>query len=415
MQIMTNIYNENATCISCGSSNLEELYSFGSIPLADRLLNNPEELFLEIKVPLTLCLCKNCSLCQIKEIVNPNLLFGAHYPYYTSISPQLINYYKESAKEIISKYQLNSNNKVLEIASNDGTFLNFFNEEGMFCLGVDPSEGPVKIAQSNGINTVLDFFNENLSHTIINKYGLFDIIIANNVLAHVNDLTSVVKGVKGLLDTNGRAIFEVPYLLDMINKTEFDTIFHQHICYFSLTSLQNLFHQYQLYVNDVQRTSNHGGSLRFTVSHFNYSSSSVTELLEYETHLSINNHSFYESFINNISHVKVELLNLLDRLKKDGKKIVGYGAAGKANTLLNFIGIDSNYIDFIADLSTYKQGKYFTGNGLKIVSPQEMLDYKPDYILILAWNFANEIIHQLKSHSEMGGKFIVPIPETKII
>lgn len=409
------IYKTKSACRSCKSNNTTDLIYFGETALSDRLLKSPPEDGEEVKVPLTLMCCNDCSLVQIKEEVDPVELFQRDYPYYSSVSQKLMNHFKQSAETIIKKKGLNENNFVVEAASNDGYMLEHFHKVGIKVLGIDPAEGPAKVAQEKGIPTIIDFFGNKLANKVKDEHGKADVVLGNNVLAHVPDLNGFVEGISLLLKDDGLAVIEAPYLLDLIEHTEFDTIYHQHLCYFSVTALQSLFNRHGLYLNDVKHMDIHGGTLRMFIEKTENPSHTLIEFSEREKAMNVHSPECYEPFVNKIIDLKGALIDTLDKLKSQGKRIVGYGAAAKANTLMSYFGINSKYLDYILDLSKYKQGLYFSGNHLPIVSPTKLLEDQPDYALILAWNFADEIIEQQQEFKKKGGKFIVPIPELKIV
>jgi SAM-dependent methyltransferase len=405
-------FKVNTSCISCNSNNLTDLLHLGMLPIADALLKAPEE--KEFCAPCTLAYCSTCHLLQIKEIVPPKLLFCNNYPYYSSVITALKKHFTESAETIISERQLNKDNFVLEIASNDGIMLETFKNHGIKVLGIDPAEGPANIAIEKGIETIVDFFGIQTAEYIAQKYGKADVILGNNVLAHTPYLNDFLTGIKKVLSQKGIAVIEVPYAREMLEKKEFDTIFHQHISYFSVTSVKYAIESNGLFLNAVKPISIHGGSLRLFISLENNPDPSVSKMLEEENVAGINTVEYLSKFETRIKDLKTELNNLLSAIKGDNKTIAGYGAAGKANTLLTFFSIGSNYLLAIGDKNKVKQGMFFTGNKLPVISPEELIDKNPDYILILAWNFSQEIIAELKEKG-FKGKFIIPIPKPQVI
>jgi len=409
------IYRTKSTCRSCNSNNTTDLIHFGDTALADRLLKTPPSNGEEVKVSLTLMCCHDCSLVQIKEEVDPVELFQRDYPYYSSVSQKLMNHFQQSAESIIDKKGLNASNFVLEAASNDGYMLQHFHNKGIKVLGIDPAEGPAKVAQEKGIPTIIDFFGEDLAKKVRDEHGKADIVLGNNVLAHVPDLNGFVAGISLLLKEDGMAVIEAPYLLDLIEHCEFDTIYHQHLCYFSVTALQSLFNRHGLFLNDVKHVDIHGGTLRMFIEKFENPNTALIELTKKEKAMDVYSSECYKPFVDRVNTLKSELIQTLEKLKSEGKKIVGYGAAAKANTLMSYFGISNRHLDYILDLSKYKQGLYFSGNHLPIVPPGRLLEDQPDYALILAWNFADEIMLQQKEFKDKGGKFIIPIPEVKVV
>jgi len=369
----------------------------------------------EIKVPLSLAFCPNCSLVQILESVKPEILFCRNYPYFSSVSEYLLNHFRNSALDIISEKQLDGNCLVVEAASNDGYMLKNFTEKGISVLGIDPAEAQAKAANEKGIRTLNTFFTKELAVKLRDDSISADVFLANNVLAHVPDLNGFTEGIGILLKENGLAVIEAPYLYDLVEHCEFDTIYHQHLCYFSVTALDKLFRRHGLFLNRIKRVPIHGGTIRMFIEKKESRDNSVTSLLEMERKTGMDTIAYYENFREKIEEVKTSLLQILDEIKAKGGRIAGYGAAAKANTLTHYFGIGKNYLEYIADLSKHKQGLYFSGNKLPIVSPETIYSDKPEYILILAWNFADEIMKQQNAYSENGGKFIVPIPEPKIV
>lgn len=408
-------YCEIHACRSCGAPLEEKIVSLGTMPLANSLLA-PEQLKeQEGAFPLDLYLCTACSLVQLKQNVSAKVLFK-NYFYFSSYSDTMLTSAREISQRMIEKMGLKEESLVVELASNDGYLLQYYLGEKIPVLGIDPAENIASVANQRGIRTLPEFFSKELAETLVGENTQADIIHANNVLAHVPALNNFVEGIKHLLKPQGMAVIEVPYVVDMIEKTEFDTIYHEHLCYFSLTALERLFARAELKISDVEKLEIHGGSLRLFVSHPHAPQSDrVREMLEDEKRQGIGTPEYYKKFAEAIHENKTLLVSLLDTLKKAGKSIAAYGASAKGSTLLNVFGINKERLDFVVDRSQAKQGYYTPGSHLPIYSPEKLLEEKPDYVLLLTWNFKEEILKQQESYRSQGGKFIIPIPSPLIV
>jgi SAM-dependent methyltransferase len=385
------------------------------MPLANALLKEDELKKPEETYPLDLVFCPHCALVQITETVPPEKLFS-EYLYFSSFSDTMLNHSRELVSRLTSKQSLNEKSLVVEIASNDGYMLQYYKEKNIPVLGIEPARNIALVAEEErGIPTLCEFFRVELAQQLKDDGKQADVIHAHNVLAHVADLNGFVEGIRILLKGEGLAVIEVPYVKDMIYRCEFDTIYHEHLCYFSLTALESLFRRHGLIIQDVQCVSIHGGSIRLFVGHQTQNiSSDVDVLLKEESEWGVHRIDFYQEFSHRVEGLKVSLTTLLQELKIKGNRLAAYGAAAKGATLLNYFGIGEEILDFVVDRSPYKQGHYMPGVHLAIHSPAKLLEAMPDYVLLLAWNFVKEIKAQQTRYTQQGGHFIIPVPEVRI-
>lgn len=332
----------------------------------------------------------------------------------------MLKHAKQLTSQLIEKRKLDSSCRVVEIASNDGYLLQYYKQAGIPVLGIEPAENIAEVAiREKGIDTISEFFGTNLAHELAAQGKDADVIHAHNVLAHVPDLNGVVAGFEALLKDEGVVVVEAPYIKDLIDHVEFDTIYHEHLCYFSLTALDRLFQRNGLVIIDAERVPIHGGSLRITAAIAGVDSllvrtPSVQKLLEEEQQWGVERPEAYEPFVQNVRDLRDKLIDLIQQLKLENKRIAVYGASAKGSTLLNFFGLNSQQLEYVVDRSTVKQGRYTPGTHLKIYSPEHLAEDKPDYVLLLTWNFADEILQQQEAYRQQGGKFIIPIPELKV-
>ena len=405
----------HAHCRSCHSTDLTIFLSLGNLPLSDGLLEPRQLVDNEPRYPLDVAFCGSCSLVQILETVPPEELFGADYPYFSSFTDTLLRHSEANVKERIAERKLGADSLVVELASNDGYLLQYYKSAGVPVLGIDPAPGPVAAAREKGIETLQAFFGNDFARDLAAKGRRADVIHANNVLAHVADTNGFVAGIATLLKDDGVAVIECPYVKDLIEHGEFDTIYHEHLCYFSVTALRALFSRHGLYVTRVVPLAIHGGSLRVFVEKENRPEESVQQYIESEQRLGLDRLDYYADFSKRVDQIRTELSDLLHGLKDRKARIVGYGAAAKGTIMLNYVGIGQETLDFVVDRNIHKQGRYIPGVRLPIAAPERVLAEQPDYVLILPWNFKDEIMAQQAEYRRRGGKFIVPVPRPTII
>lgn len=404
------------TCRSCGNTDLHNVLSLGRTPLANALLTGKEAGETEETYPLDLVFCSACSLVQILETISPEKLFR-EYLYLSSFSDTMLQHAEAISTQLVKSRRLGPQSLVVEVASNDGYLLKYYKRTGVPVLGIEPALGIAQMAEEQfGIRTICDFFGAELAKRLRADGVRADVIHANNVLAHVPDLNGFVFGMSRILKDDGVILIEVPYLREMIDRCEFDTIYHEHLSYFSLTALNALFFRNGLTIQKVERLPIHGGTLRVYVG-FKQDEvdSSVTDLLAEEASWGVTDIRFYNGFGAKVELLRDELVALVRKLKGQDKRIAVYGASAKGSTLLNYCGIGRETLDYVVDRSPVKQGLYTPGTHLKIEAPEKLLEDRPDYVLLLTWNFADEILEQQSEYRAQGGSFIVPIPSVKVV
>ncbi len=410
-------YRKSNKCLICGSTRLTKYLSLGKQAPANSYLTKRQLKKKEYKFPLEAYFCHNCYLAQLLYIVDRGLIYN-DYAYFSSTSPMLVKHFEEYAQDVFSNFSKQAKRLVVDIGSNDGVLLKPFKAMGAKVLGIDPAKNIAKIANQSGIETLPNFFNTKLVSKIIKNYGKAGIITSNNTLAHTDILHDIFDGVKRLLDKDGVFVFEVQYLVDLLTHNEFDNTYHEHICYHSVHPLKHLLKLHGMEVFDVKHTDTHGGGIMVFASHDHKPfkiRNSVKEFLDKEKYVGVHLLSTYKKFAKRPPIVKDKLTKLLFDLKKQGKKIAGYGASAKCTTLLQYCKIKTNIISYITDSAPSKQGKYTPGTHIPIVSPEKLKENKPDIILITAWNYAENIMEKEKWFKEKGGKFIIPIPEPVVI
>ena len=391
------------------------MLNLGCVPLANALLTNEQLRASEDRFPLELYFCPQCALAQIGETVPPERLFR-DYTYASSVSDTMVEHARTLVEALIERYDLGATSRVIEIASNDGYLLQFYKARGIPVLGIEPAANIAQLAIKKGISTLIEFFDEGLARRLAAGGQFADVIHAHNVFAHVPDPNTFVGGIKQVLKPDGVAVIEAPYVRDLINKLEFDTIYHEHFSYYSVSSVEALCRRHGLMIRDVELLPIHGGSLRLFVTHEGGQvSAHVAELLAKEKAEGLLTFGYYRDFADRVARLKQQLLALLQRLQNAGHRIAAYGASAKGSTLMNAFGIDRRLIEFVVDRSQLKQGRFTPGNHLPILPPEALLKRRPDYVLLLTWNFADEILAQQGEFRRCGGKFIVPVPEVTVV
>jgi SAM-dependent methyltransferase len=407
-------YNRITGCRACGSTDLEPILSLGETPLANalltaELLDEPEATY-----PLEVVFCPHCSLMQLTVTLPPESLFR-QYPYYSSFSEKVLANARTLADRMVQERRLTRSSWVVEIGSNDGYLLKNYLSSGAAALGVEPAQNIAERAQQQGVTTVVKFFDEALANELASLKGRVDVLHANNVLAHIADLNGTVAGIATLLREDGVAVIEAPYVKDLIDQCQFDTIYHEHLCYFSVTALDALFRRHGLILLDVERVVIHGGTLRYFVGKHGKPSPHVAWMLTMEKSAQVNRIDYYHEFGRRARELCTDLRVLLGTLKAQGKRIIVYSVPAKGCTLLHYAGIWSDILDYAVDIITLKQGRYTPGLRLPIYAPEKVLEDMPDFALLLAWNFADVILEHEAAYRQRGGKFIIPIPEVRIV
>jgi hypothetical protein len=404
-------------CRFCGKQDVFKFLELGTMALANSFLTADElRSVTEPKYPLDVYFCEQCGLVQIGHVVSPDALFK-DYIYFSSTSDLVHKHAAYLAGSFQRRFGLTGNSRVVEIASNDGTVLKYFQKTGVKTLGIEPAVNIAKVAVASGIDTVNDFFNQTTSAGIRNRYGAADVILGRHVFAHVPEIHDFVKGLKHLLAAKGAIAIEAPYLVDFVEKNEFDTVYHEHYSYLSVRAMAHLFGLYDMEVFDAERVPIHGGSIIYFIGHRGAHpvSASVTELISQERGKGLDRKDTYVAFAERTAGIRSSLVQLLKDLKASGKRIAAYGAPAKGNTLLNYCGISTDLVEYTVDKSPYKQNHYTPGMHLPVCHPDKLAQDMPDYVLLLAWNFAEEVLAQQRTYRDKGGKFIVPIPEVKVL
>jgi len=409
---------EKTCCRFCGNKLNHDFINLGLSPLSNSFLKKEELNKNEKYYPLDVKICEKCYLVQLAEYENPKNIFQ-NYAYFSSYSKSWLEHAKNFVQQSTNRLQLTKKSLVIEIASNDGYLLQYFQEKKINILGIEPATNVADTAIQKGIPTLKKFFGREIAIELFNEKKQADLIIANNVLAHVPDLNDFILGLKILLKPTGVITIEVPHLMKLIQENQFDTIYHEHFSYFSLLTLQKIFKFHDLKIVDVEELSTHGGSLRIFIAHHEnqtqYIQKTVEELIKKEIEFGINNIECLKKFSKKVNEIRINICEFFEKIKQSNKKIIGYGAPAKANTLLNFCSIGTNFINFTVDANPHKQGLFLPGTHIPIKNPESIKNFKPDFVIILPWNLKDEITKQFEYIKSWGGKFVILIPEIKIL
>ncbi len=402
-------------CRICGNTKLDKFLSLGPTPLANNFLKSDQLNREELYYPLDVYFCNKCHLVQLLDIVPPEVMFK-DYAYITGASKPMELHFAGLAKDVSTNFKVNKDSLVVDIGSNDGTLLQYFSKIGLRVLGIEPASNIAQIARKRGIATINKFFSKDCALEIYKKYGFADIILATNVFAHVDNLEDILYGIDYLLSKDGVFVIEVPYLINLLDNIEFDTIYHEHLSYFSIYPLIYLFRKFGMKIVDVKQIPIHGGSIRIFIKRSNKKQSqNVSKFLLMEQNAELDSIETYIKFAKKVALVKERLVKLLKTLKNEKTRITGYGATAKGNTLLNYCKVGPDILDYISDTTAYKQGRYTPGMHIPIFKEEKFHREPPNYVLLLAWNYADEILQKEQKYRQKGVKFILPLPTPKII
>jgi hypothetical protein len=411
------VYHKREACRACGAGDLRLFLSLGPTPLANSFLKSQDVFAEERSYPLDVCFCENCSLVQTPDVIDPEVLFR-NYIYVTGTSETIAAHNREYARTVTEMLKLGADDLVVEVASNDGSLLHCFKEQGVRAMGVEPATNIAEIARGKGIETVNLFFNSSTALQVRETYGPAKAVIGNNVLAHVDDTQDFLRGCKEVIGPDGLVIIEMPYLGDLLDRSEYDTIYHEHLCYFSVNSLIRLCDAVGLSIVEMDHVPIHGGSLRMYAGHkenHQRHSAKVLGWAEEEAVAGMTSFGRYQQLAANVEKSRQTLVELLESLKAQGKTVAGYGAPAKGNTLLNYCRINTDLLPYTVDKNLMKVGLYTPGMHIPVLPVSTLLERQPDYVLILAWNFAEEIMKQQWDYRSRGGQFIIPIPELMVV
>jgi hypothetical protein len=383
--------------------------------LSEEQLNEPE-----IFYPLKVYTCQNCFLVQLDEYKKSDAIFNSEYVYFSSYSHTWLQHAKNYTDMMVSRFGFDSSSQVIEIASNDGYLLQYFKEKNIPVLGIEPTANTAEVAMGKGIRTMIEFFGTELASRLVNNWDVkADLLLGNNVLAHVPDIVDFVRGMKLILADTGVITMEFPHLMQLVDNNQFDTIYHEHFSYLSFYTVKQIFESEGLELFDVDEIPTHGGSLRIYAKHKEDTqkpvSANVSALIKKETDRGITTLAYYNNFQEKALRVKLNLISFLIEQKRNGKKIAAYGAAAKGNTLLNYCGVKNDLIEYVADANPHKQKKWLPASHIPVVNELYLKENRPDYVIILPWNLKEEVAQQLSYIREWGGKFVIPIPQVEVI
>jgi SAM-dependent methyltransferase len=407
-----------ASCRFCATTLSYTLVDLGMSPLCESYVSVEKANQMEPFYPLHVYVCDSCYLAQLEQYVSAEEIF-TEYAYFSSYSDSWLEHAKRYTDMIVGRFALGGRSLVMELASNDGYLLQYFVQKGIKAIGVEPAANVAAVAEKKGVPTVVKFFGRETARALAAQYGQVDLLIGNNVLAQVPDLNDFVGGMKIVLKPGGVITLEFPHLMRLMHENQFDTIYHEHFSYFSFITAEKIFARHELVLFDVEELPTHGGSLRIYGRHAGDGSkpigNRVVEMRKRELDAGFSRMETYSRFGEQVKETKRKLLEFLINARREGKSVVGYGAPGKGNTLLNYCGIRTDFIDYTVDRNPYKQGKLLPGTHIPILHPDKISETKPDYLLILPWNFKDEIMAQMAGIRKWGGKFVVPIPEVRVL
>lgn len=411
--------DSGSKCRFCNNELEYSVVDLGMSPLCQKHVKPENANDMEKFYPLHAYICSNCWLMQLEEFATPNEIFADEYAYFSSYSSSWLEHARKYSENMIERFGFDSNSLVVEIASNDGYLLQWFHKKGIPVLGIDPAGNVAEAAREKGVRTEVEFFGVDTAINMSEKYAKADLLLGNNVLAHVPDINDFVKGMKIMLAPKGVITMEFPHLQRLIEGNQFDTIYHEHFSYLAFVAVNRIFAHHGITLFDVEELSTHGGSIRIYGKHTDDDSKDisnrVTELLQREKDLGFETLEYYSLFEERVKETKRKLLDFLIKVKREGKTVAGYGAPGKGNTLLNYCGVRTDFIDYTVDMSPHKQGNFLPGTHIPILKPEKIKETKPDYVLILPWNLKEEIMSQHSYVRSWGGKFVVPIPELTVL